>query len=95
MNEDIDMTKNEYESECSLINSKYQLQLEYKCSKPQKHESLVNGVDFLSSEHFDAYDFVTNNTKRVIQLSTIAKLLTDNKALIEDVVDETVIYHCV
>lgn len=78
------MTKNEYESECSLINSKYQLQLEYKCSKPQKHESLVNGVDFLSSEHFDAYDFVTNNTKRVIQLSTIAKLLTDNKALIED-----------
>ena len=32
----------------------------------------------------DAYDFLQNNSSRVIQLSTVAKLTTDNNSVISD-----------
>lgn len=47
--------------------------------------SLINSKYQLSvSKDIDAYDFVLNNSARVLQLPTVTKLLTDNQALIED-----------
>lgn len=51
-----------YEYDCSLINSKYQLE----------------------SGDNHSFQYIKDNAIRVIQLSTIAKLTTDNHSLIND-----------
>ena len=58
----IQIPVDKYEYECSLINSKYQLE----------------------SKDNHSFQFIKNNAIRIIQLSTIAKLTTDNHSLIHD-----------
>ena len=67
------MTEKEYESHCLLVNPKYQMKKQN--SPAGKGESPL---------YIDTYDFVANNTSRIIQLSTVAKLTTDNSSLIAD-----------